>query len=233
MVNQRPHEHIIKQFDVELRTLKDKLLLMASVVEEHINAALRALGERDIAVAEKIEKSDVQVNLLEMEVDELCIRLLALRQPAASDLRFITAALKITTDLERIGDLAVNIAERAEDLARSAVMVPSMDLARMAEASQRMLKDSLDALVHGDAEMAQSVLERDQIVDDQFVEAFRALIEAMKRDPQTVDRAIGLVFIAKHLERIADHATNIAEMVVYLVKGKDVRHKFSVESQPR
>ncbi len=222
------HDHILKHFDVELRTLKDKLLLMAGVVEEHIATAMRALGDRDIAVAEKVEKSDKQVNVLEMEVDELCVRLLALRQPAASDLRFIAAALKIVTDLERIGDLAVNIAERAEALARSPQLLPPLDLGPLTQATQAMLKMSLDAFVNGDDQKAEAVLERDQIVDDLFVQAFGKLLSSMKSDPTTVDRAIGLLFIAKHLERIADHSTNIAEMVVYLVRGKDVRHKFSL-----
>ena len=227
------HDHILKAFDVELRALKDKLLLMASVVEENVAAAMTSLANRDIAGAEKVEKSDQQVNLLEMEVDELCVRLLALRQPAASDLRFIAAALKINTDLERMGDLAVNIAERAEAMARSPQMLPSMDLSRMAASVQSMLRDSLDAFVHGDAVNAEQVLERDNEVDEAFVQAFRTLVGSMQQDPATVERAISLVFIAKHLERIADHSTNIAEQVVFLVKGKDVRHKFSVEERQR
>ena len=229
------HEHIVKQFDVDLRILKDKLLLMASVVEDHVTEAMQALSQRDLVIAEKVEQSDRQVNILEMEIDELCVRILALRQPAASDLRFIAAALKIVTDLERTGDLAVNIAERAEALARipQAPASPLVDLGPMAEAAQAMLKDSLDAFVRSDAAKAEAVLERDQAVDDLFVEAFRTLIATMKREPELVERAIGLVFIAKHLERIADHSTNIAEMVVYLVKGKDVRHKFSVDERTR
>ena len=225
------HDHILKHFDVELRTLKDKLLLMASVVEEHIASAMRALGERDVAVAVKVERNDRQVNVLEMEVDELCVRLLALRQPAASDLRFIAASLKINTDLERMGDLAVNIAERAEALARSPQLLPQLDLAPLAQTAQGMLKDSLDAFVRGDAEQAEGVLERDQVADEHFRTAFHALMDSMKRDPATVERAIGLMFIAKHLERIADHSTNIGEMVIYLVRGKDVRHKFSLEKK--
>ena len=224
------HDHILKQFDVELRTLKDKLLLMAGVVEEHIASAMRALGDRDVATAEKVERSDRQVNVLEMEVDELCIRLLALRQPAASDLRFIAAALKIVTDLERMGDLAVNIAERAEALARSPQLLPQIDLAPIATATQAMLKDSLDAFVRGDDRKAEEVLRRDQVIDDLFVEAFNALVESMKRDPSSIERSIGLMFIAKHLERVADHATNVGEMVIYLVRGKDVRHQFSLQN---
>lgn len=227
------HDHIAKQFDVDLRILKDKLLLMASLVEDHVRQAMAALAARDVASAAGVEHGDRQVNILEMEIDELCVRILALRQPAASDLRFIAAALKIVTDLERMGDLAVNIAERVTMLARMPHMTPQIDLTRIGAATQRMLKESLDAFVHGDVAKAEEVLAGDPEIDAMYVEIFRALLDSMRREPQTVERAIGLVFIAKHLERIADHATNIAEMVVYLVKGKDVRHKFSVEERPR
>ncbi len=223
------HDHILKHFDVELRELKDKLLLMAGVVESHLASAMQALGDRSVAIAEEVEKSDPEVNVIEMEVDEQCIRLLALRQPAAYDLRFIAASLKIVTDLERMGDLAVNIAERAEALARSPQLLPQLDLGPIAAATQAMLKDSLDAFVRGDADKAESVLLRDNVIDDLFLEAFRTLIESMKRDSSTVDRAVGLMFIAKHLERIADHSTNVAEAVIYHVRGKDVRHKFSLQ----
>ena len=227
------HDHIVKQFDVDLRILKDKLLLMATVVEDHIAKAIRALEQRDPTLAEEVVAGDRQVNILELEVDELCLRILALRQPAASDLRFIAASLKIVVDLERVGDLAVNMAERAEALARSPQLQPSYDLKRLADATQGMLKDSLDAFVRSDAELANAVLVRDDVVDGLFVEAFRYFLDAMKKDPGNVERALGLLFIAKHLERIADHATNIAEMVVYIAQGKDVRHRFSVEERLR
>lgn len=225
--------HIIKQFDVELRILKDKLLLMASVVEDLLASAMRALRERDPAVAEQVAQGDRQVNVLEMEVDELCVRILALRQPAASDLRFIAASLKICTDLERVGDLAVNIAERAEAIAHESPLAAGADLQRMAQGAQDMLRDALDAFVRGDADQAEEVLERDQAIDDQYVETFHSLADQMRAEPESVERALSLVFIAKHLERVADHATNIAEMVVYLVRGQDVRHKFSVEERNR
>lgn len=228
-----PHDHILKQFDVDLRILKDKLLLMASVVEDHITKAIRALNDRDPRLAEEVVAGDRQVNILELETDELCLRILALRQPAASDLRFIAASLKIVVDLERVGDLSVNMAERAEALARSPQLLPTFDLTRIADATQGMLKDSLDAFVRADAALASSVLSRDDVVDQLFVEAFRFMVDAMKKDPANVERALGLLFIAKHLERIADHSTNIAEMVVFLAEGKDVRHRFSVEERLR
>jgi phosphate transport system protein len=227
------HDHIVKQFDVDLRILKDKLLLMAGLVEDQISSALRALEARDASIAERVEHGDRQVNILELEIDELCVRILALRQPAASDLRFIAAALKIVTDIERVGDIAVNVAERVEALSRIAQMTPSIDLAPIGLEAQSMLKQSLDAFVRGDAAMAEKVLGRDQPVDRMFVEIFQQLTDAMKRDPQSVERCVSLIFVAKHLERIADHATNIAEMVVYLVKGKDVRHRFSVQERQR
>jgi phosphate transport system protein len=226
-------DHIVKQFDVDLRILKDKLLLMASVVEDHIAKAIRALDERDVELAQEVVQGDRQVNVLEIETDELCLRILALRQPAASDLRFISASLKIVVDLERVGDLAVNMAERAEALAKSPQLLPTLDLTRMAAATQAMLKDSLDAFVRADPELATSVLVRDQEVDELFVEAFRYLVDAMKHDPNNVERALGLMFVAKHLERIADHSTNIAEMVVFLAQGKDVRHRFSIDERDR
>ncbi len=227
------HDHIVKQFDVDLRILKDKLLLMATVVEDHIAKAIRAFDQRDPRLAEEVVAGDRQVNVLELETDELCLRILALRQPAASDLRFIAAALKIVVDLERVGDLSVNMAERADALSRSPQLLPTYDLKRIADATQGMLKDSLDAFVRADVELANGVLGRDDVVDNLFVEAFRYFLDAMKKDPANVERALGMLFIAKHLERIADHATNIAEMVVFLAEGKDVRHRFSVEEQQR
>ena len=227
------HEHIVKQFDVELQDLKNKILRMAAEVEGQIRDAVLALQERDAGLARQVVRRDIDVNLLEMEVDESCIRLLALRQPAATDLRFVAAALKINTDLERIGDLATNMAERAEALATSPQLLPALDLDRIAHESQEMLKDALDAFVYGDAAKAERVLERDNVVDALYLATFSALVEAMKQHPAQVERALGLLFVAKHLERIADHATNISEMVIYLVRGTDVRHRFSVEERAR
>jgi phosphate transport system protein len=218
------NDHIFKQFDRELKTLKDKLLLMAAKVEERLADSVRCLVQRDQDLAKRTTESDRDINRLEMEVDELCVKIIALRQPAARDLRFITTALKIVTDLERCGDLAVNIAERAVELNSDEQLKPYIDLPKMSEATQAMLKDALDAFVNGDADKANSVLERDGKVDELFVQIFRELITYMMQDPRTIQRAIGLIFVAKHLERVADHATNIAEQAIYLAKGKDVRH---------
>ena len=217
-------DHIFKQFDKELKALKDKLLLMAAKVEERLSDAIRALVQRDQELAKRTTESDRDINRLEMEVDELAVKMIALRQPAARDLRFITTALKIVTDLERCGDLAVNIAERAVALNEDEQLKPYIDLPKMAGEAQQLLKDALDAFVNGDADKATSVLERDQMVDDLFVQIFRELITYMMQDPRTITRAIGLIFVAKHLERVADHATNIAEQAIFLAKGKDVRH---------
>ena len=217
-------DHIFKQFDKELKALKDKLLLMAAKVEERLSDAIRSLVQRDMELAKRTTESDRDINRLEMEVDELAVKMIALRQPAARDLRFITTALKIVTDLERCGDLAVNIAERAVALNEDEQLKPYIDLPKMAGEAQQLLKDALDAFVNGDADKATSVLERDQMVDDLFVQIFRELITYMMQDPRTITRAIGLIFVAKHLERVADHATNIAEQAIFLAKGKDVRH---------
>ncbi len=217
-------DHIFKQFDKELKALKDKLLLMAAKVEERLSDAIRSLVQRDQELAKRTTESDRDINRLEMEVDELAVKMIALRQPAARDLRFITTALKIVTDLERCGDLAVNIAERAVALNEDEQLKPYIDLPKMAGEAQQLLKDALDAFVNGDADKATSVLERDQMVDDLFVQIFRELITYMMQDPRTITRAIGLIFVAKHLERVADHATNIAEQAIFLAKGKDVRH---------
>lgn len=217
-------DHIFKQFDKELKTLKDKLLLMAAKVEERLSDAIRAMVERDQDLAKRTTESDRDINRLEMEVDELAVKMIALRQPAARDLRFITTAPKIVTDLERCGDLAVNIAERAVALNEDEQLKPYIDLPKMADLALTLLKDALDAFVNGDADKANGVLERDNMVDKLFVQIFRELITYMMQDPRTITRAIGLIFVAKHLERVADHATNIAEQAIFLAKGKDIRH---------
>jgi phosphate transport system protein len=222
-------EHILKQFDRDLSTLKDRILLMAGLVEAHVAEAMTALSQQDRVTAERLARSDKPVNLLEMECDELCTRMIAQWQPTASDLRFVIAALKITTDLERMGDLAVHIAERAAMLARFPKLNPPIDLLPMSQMVQAMVKESLDAFVRRDANAADAVLVRDDAVDAAYRDVFATLIARMKKDPENVERAVGLLFIAKHLERLADHSTNIAESVIFLVRGKDVRHKFSVE----
>jgi phosphate transport system protein len=185
---------------------------------------MRALVERDDALAQEVIDRDRQVNAYDVEVDEQCVNLLALHQPAAGDLRSITTAMKIVTDLERIGDQAVNIAQRVLELNRDPQLKPYIDLPRMAEKAQRMVKESLDAFVARDTELARQVCGKDAEVDALKEQIFRELLTFMMEDPRTIPRAIRVILISRFLERVADHATNIAEMVVYLVEGKMVRH---------
>lgn len=213
-----------RHFEQELQDLKGKILRMGGLVEEQVKGALRALVERDSDLARKIIENDRQVNTLDVEVDEECLRLLALQQPAARDLRFITTAMKISTELERISDLAENICERAIELNEEPQLKPYIDVPRMANWSLRMVKESLDAFVNHDADLARKVCMDDDFVDDLTHQLFRELLSFMLENPQTITRAIRITFIAKYLERIADHATNVAELVVYMVEGKIIRH---------
>ena len=213
-----------RHFDQELLDLKEKILRMGILVEEQVQGALRALIERDSDLARKIIANDRQVNTLDVEVDEDCLRLLALQQPAARDLRFITTAMKISTELERISDLAENICERAIELNEEPQLKPYIDIPRMANWSLRMVKEALDAFVNQDATLARKVCTDDDFVDDLTHQLFRELLSFMLENPQTITRAIRITFISKYLERIADHATNVAELVVYMVEGKIIRH---------
>jgi phosphate transport system protein len=197
---------------------------MGGLVEDQIRRAMRALIERDDVIAQEVIDRDRQVNTYDIEVDEQCVNLLALHQPAAGDLRFITTAMKIVTDLERIGDQAVNIAERALELNREPQLKPYIDLPRMADRAQRMVKESLDAFVARDTALARQVCGEDAEVDALKEQIFRELLTFMMEDPRTVSRAIRVILISRSMERVADHATNIAEMVIYLVEGKMVRH---------
>ena len=216
--------HTSRHYERDLLDLKDKILLLGGTVEEMIASAMRALLGRDSALARVVINSDPKVDAAELEIDHLCLNLLALRQPAASDLRFITTALKIVTDLERIGDLAVNIAERATELSEEPPLKPYIDVPRMANAVSTMLHQALDAFVNRDSGQARTVLGSDQAVDDLNVQLFRELLTYMIEDPKTVSRALRITFIAKYLERIGDHATNIAQMVIFMCEGRDVRH---------
>jgi phosphate transport system protein len=211
-------------FDEELQRLKDKILKMGSMVEDAIKNSIQALVERDNTLAINVIDNDRVVNTLDVEIDEEAIRLIALRQPKASDLRFITMAMKITTDLERMGDLAVNIAERALELNDEPILKPYIDIPKMRSIAQRMTQDALDAFVRKDKRLARDVIIRDDEVDDLKHVVLRELALFMVQDPTTVTRAMKISFVAQYLERIADHATNIAEMVIYLVDGKIIRH---------
>ncbi|MDH7499915.1 MAG: phosphate signaling complex protein PhoU [candidate division NC10 bacterium] len=215
-------------FHAELESLKGLLLSMASLVEEAIHKSIKALVERDEGLAQGVIASDDAVNMMEIQIDDFCLKLLALHQPAAIDLRFITAALKINNDLERMGDQAVNIAERTLELLQEPLLKPLIDLPHMAELAQKMVKDSLDAFVRKDTELARDVCTRDNQVDALNDQVFRELLTYMMQDPRTITRAVHLLLVGRHLERIADHATNIAEDVIYMVQGKVIKHRFDV-----
>jgi len=216
--------HTDRHYEAELKDLHLKILEMGGFVEKQIANAMTALVERDDAQARATIERDHTANRMDVEVDDLCLRLLALHQPAAKDLRLITTALKITTDLERIGDMAVNMCERALELSREPQLKPFIDLPRMVDVAQAMLRESLNAFVSEDVELALKVCRDDDIIDNLNGQLFRELLSYMIEDPHTITRAIRLLFIAKYIERIADHATNISEMVVFMVKGKSIRH---------
>ena len=213
-----------RHFHEELEALKQTLLAMGGLVEDQIRRVMRALTERDDVLAQEVIDRDRQVNAYDVEVDETCVNLLALHQPAAGDLRFITTAMKIVTDLERIGDQAVNIGQRALELNREPQLKPYIDLPRMAGRAQAMVKESLDAFVTRDTELARRVCAADAEVDALKEQIFRELLTFMMEDARTIPRAIRLILVSRFMERVADHATNIAEMVIYMVEGKMVRH---------
>src|SRR5215510_1091855 len=213
-----------RHLDVELKDLKDKLLLMGGSVESQLQEALQALTERDSERAIRVVENDLHVNKLDVDIDETCLRLLALHQPTASDLRLITTAMKVSAELERMSDLAENIAERAIELNKEPQLKPYIDIPRMAEWTIQMVKECLDAFVNRDVNLARKVCRDDDYVDDLTEQLFRELVSFMLEDPRTDTRAIRLTFIGKYFERIADHATNISELVVYMVEGKIIRH---------
>jgi phosphate transport system protein len=216
--------HTDRTYEEQLANLRTSVLEMGGLVEEQIGQAIRALTERDEALARKVITRDHTVNRLDVEIDDLCLKLLALHQPAARDLRLITTALKITTDLERIGDMAEHIAERAIELAADLPIKPYIDLPRMGTLARDMLHRSLDAFVREDTELALAVCASDDQIDQLHQQLFRELLSFMVEDPRIISRAMRLLFISKYLERVGDHATNIAEMVIFMVKGRSIRH---------
>ncbi len=217
-------QHTNRQYEEDLRALRSGLIKMGGLVESQIADAIEALTERDTERAQATIARDAEVNRMDVENDEAAIRLLALHQPAAGDLRFITTALKITTDLERIGDNAVNICERVLELNQEPQLKPYIDIPRMTAITQSMVKDSVDAFMRDDPDLAEAVIERDDEVDGLNHQIYRELLSYMVEDPATIQRATRILFVSKNLERVADHATNIAEMVVYMVKGRTIRH---------
>ena len=214
----------MRQFSVELDELHEKILQMGGYVESAIHRSVRALVDRDAELARQVLRDEARINQMEIEIDNLTTRLFALHQPVAINLRQLVAALKINNDLERIGDLAVNIAQRALSLVAQSPVKPLIDIPRMAQLVESMLLRVLDAFVKGDADVARGVLLADDEVDALRDSVYTELVAYMQNDPTTVPGAVDLMFVARNLERIADHATNIAEDVVFLVKGVDVRH---------
>lgn len=214
-----------KHYSEELANLRETVLRMGGLVERMTHEAVRALSERRKELLPAVAEMEGKANRLHVEIDEICLELIALRQPTAKDLRFITAATKINGELERIGDQAVNITERAQVLLSVPPLKPLIDIPRMAQVAEEMLKGALDAYVRGDNALARSLLPRDDEVDNLKDQVFRELLTYMMADPSTIPRAMELILVSRHLERIADHATNIAEDVIFMVEGRDIRHR--------
>ena len=213
-----------RHIDPELADLKSQILRMGSLVESQIEGSIKALVDRDADLASQIIERDTLVNSLDVEIDENCMRLLALQAPAARDLRFVTTAMKISTELERMSDISENISERVIELNEEPQLKPYIDIPRMANWTMMMVRECLDAFVRSDAALARKVCADDDFVDNLTHQLFRELLSFMIENPATITRAIRLTFIGKSLERIADHATNIAELVIYMVEGKIIRH---------
>ena len=218
-----------RHFELELEQLKTRLLAMGGLAEDRVRAAVEGLVQRDAATADRIIAGDLPINQLHIEIDNRSFTLLALYQPMAVDLRGIVAAVKINTDLERVGDLAVNIAEAAKRYMRHPPVKELIDIPRMATIAQGMLHDALDAYVRRDEPLARVVLDRDDELDGLKTQVFRELLTYMLQDPSTIEPALDLILISRHLERIGDHATNVAEDVIFMVSARDVRHHAAEE----
>ncbi len=216
-----------RRFDEELRSLKERLLSMAGIAEQSVGKAVKALVDRQAEIARAVIKDDIAINRHEVEIEEACLSLLARYQPEAKDLRFIAMVFKIVNDLERVGDQAVNISERTLELLTAPLLKPLIDIPKMAALAQQMLKDALDAFVNQDAERARAVCRRDDEVDRLNDQIYQELLTYMTRDPDTITRAVDLILVGRHLERVADHATNIAEDVYYLVRGTTIKHRLA------
>ena len=220
----------VRHFQEELELLEGRLLEMGGLAEESVRASVDGLVGRRLELIETVIAGDEPINRLHIDIDGRCFRLLALYQPMATDLRAIVAAVKINSDLERVGDLAVNIAEAAKRYISHAPVKPLIDIPRMADIAQAMLRDALDAYVKRDTELARAVLNRDDELDGLKTQVFRELLTYMLQDPATIEPALDLVLVSRHLERIGDHATNIAEDVIFMVSALDVRHHLGSNS---
>jgi phosphate transport system protein len=211
-------------FQQELGSLKERLLAMGGLAEDRVRTAMQGLVEREGQLIEDVLNGDMPLNELHIEIDDLCLKLLALHSPMAADLRAVMAAIKINSDLERVGDMAVNIGEAARRYTTHPPVKKLIDIPRMATTAQSMLRDALDSYVRGDMQLAQHVLDEDDVLDSLKTQVFRELLTYMLQDPSTIAPALDLILISRHLERIGDHATNIAEDVIFMVSGRDVRH---------
>lgn len=225
-------KHTSREYERELQEIKEGLLYLGALTETAIEESLKAILDRDSALAKHVIDNDCQIDRVDEEIEEKCIRLLALRQPAARDLRFITTAIKINGHLERIGDMAVKICEKALLLNEEQQLKPYIDLPRMAEISQGMIHESLDALVREDVDLANKVRDDDDIVDNLNEQIFRELLTFMIEDPRTIHRALLIMQISKTMERISDHAKGMADMIVYMITGKSVRHETTCGTSP-
>jgi len=217
----------VRRIDEDIMQIRRLILRMGAMVEDRLESALTALLTRDVELASIVAESDDVIDKLEVDIDLFCTNLIALKQPAAKDLRFVFTAVKITTDLERAGDLIVSISERIKGLCQESPLKPYVDLPRMVEWVKTMIHKSLDAFFEGDVKLAKNVIQDDQIIDDLNIQLFRELLTFMMENPKNIKKSLFLSFISKSLERIGDHATNIAEMVIFMVEGTDVRHKTS------
>jgi phosphate transport system protein len=216
---------VVRHFQEELEQLKERLLAMGGLAEERVREVVRCLTDRDVAALDAVLAGDQPINDLHIEIDDRCFKLLALHQPMAADLRVIVAAVKINTDLERVGDLAVNIGEAGKRYLQHPPVKPLIDIPRMGELAQKMLREALDAFVRRDLALAEAVLAQDDTVDALKSQIFRELLTYMLTNPATIEPALDLVLISRHLERIGDHATNVAEDVIFILSARDVRHQ--------
>jgi phosphate transport system protein len=226
-------ERVVRHFQEELEALKERLLAMGGLAEERVRLAVHGVAERETDGIQAVLTGDEPVNDLHIEIDDRCFKLLALHQPMAADLRVVVAAVKINSDLERVGDLAVNVAEAGKRYLQHPPVKPLIDIPRMGDIAQVMLRDALDAFVRRDVVLAESVLAKDDELDALKTQIFRELLTYMLQDPHTIEPALDLILISRHLERIGDHATNVAEDVIFMVSAKDVRHQPIEPAGPR
>ena len=220
-----------RHFDEKIQELLEKLMMMGSLAESMIQAALRTLIERDETLCEEVHRREMEVNELQIEVDDRAVKLTALQQPVGTDVRFLFMASRIASELERIGDQAVNICQNAHHILEAPPLKPIVDLPMMGDIAERMVRDSLESLVRKDCSLANHVLEEEKKVDAYRDQIFRILLTHMMADPGTIQRALSLILISRNIERVGDHATNIAEEVIYLVEGREVRHQHEIKTR--